>query len=837
MFNFDAQYFKRNQKLLLKVANNKFTCWLLGLNRLPAELKGKKIGRITPNSFGWEIGKPDKYNRTKKQMIFFSRPRFGEALAYSLTPFVYFQNFKQRKMIWRFSPVGLITCLILLLIPKGSFFGFAGTTYYSGYGECGLHYNDYTWSTVRGASVAQVMGGNGNIDGCLSILLNGNHYYNTRFFMKFDTSDIDTATITAASVFAKNSNTSCLTGTSSVCLLLSTANDTLATSDYNEFTTDLQSDTIIAYSAIAGADRWNEFALNATGEGNIQKTGITKFVLMNEDQDRQNSAPAIDGGGNGYAYFYNSTYTGTDHDPYLSVTTASGTAWIQDLSETISLADSIKKSPEKRTTENPAVADSLTKLSAKSLADNPTISDNLYKENNKSLTDVNSLSDSISKNNQIQKTETINLSDALIKTINKIMAENLSISDSDVKDISKSLEEILGLSDAVSLESKINLTDAMAMAETGLTLTIDKNISDNIAISDIQGLVADLNKALSDNLGISEALAIIVGYYHTIADSVAFSDVLGLILTPGKVLNDSVMVYDIKKLYEYDDPSIRYDEPGIRYDFEDGPVLTVGKYLNDGMTVSEAMVIMTGYYRNLIEQLNISDELKIDIEKRLLENISLVDSQVFSIEKILTDMITMSDFIQMVIDRVLSDNVAISELLIKDVGKVESENITITDTISKQTEKLLNENPALAESLNKEVGKTLSESLSIFENINAQTGLNINDNLLVIEVLKKDIGKNLDENITVYDLVNKSFGFQINIQDNLSVIEHLVKDYNIRLADALAVVDSVQKQVIRGLDRKTIIPKGRDRIIGSDMTDRSIIINEKKDKIILISKI
>ena len=135
MFNFDKQFFHKNQTRLLRVANSVWLRWLLGLNRLPKEFKGLKIDKITPNSIHHKIGKVIKIKgkwryREEFKAEFFTRPRFAEALAYNLSPFCYFQELRSKRMVWRFSPAGLAYVLLFGLLGKfaGLPLAFMGTT-------------------------------------------------------------------------------------------------------------------------------------------------------------------------------------------------------------------------------------------------------------------------------------------------------------------------------------------------------------------------------------------------------------------------------------------------------------------------------------------------------------------------------------------------------------------------------------------------------------------------------------------------------------------------------------------------------------------------------------
>lgn len=320
MIYFDEQFFEKHQKNLLFVANKWYLRWILGLNRLPKNIKEKQIDKITTNSIHCI-----QEDETIKG-YFFTRRRFAEALAYNFSPFVYLENIRQTKMIWRFSPAGIIGMLLLLFFPhKLGGFTFFGTVSspYSGYGECGIFNSSTVWTTVHNATSGSVLGGNGNIDGCLCIKVSSNSsYYLTRYFLKFDTSFVGSAAISSAILYAMNSIANTDPSSDEVCLVSSTAQDTLALSDFDLLGSTLQSDDRFSYNTMDASEAYRSFSLNTAGISNIAKNGTSKFALREYQHDCLNTAPTAGypGVGAGITYFFNSTYTGTDHDPYLSVT-------------------------------------------------------------------------------------------------------------------------------------------------------------------------------------------------------------------------------------------------------------------------------------------------------------------------------------------------------------------------------------------------------------------------------------------------------------------------------------------------------------------------------------
>ena len=335
MINFNKQFFKKHQKKLLFCANRWYLKWLLGLNRLPKDLKNKKIAKVDVASIHWKIGQTKK--RTKYKGAFFTRPRFAEALAFNLSPFCYFKSYQTNKFQWRFSPVGLAFGLLF-----GYFggVGFMGTTtnYYAGAGDGRVNYDDTTgqpsqanWDTVHDATT----GTNFNYDS-LTTLTSGIYIYGVgnqiriyRGFFPCDTSGLpDAASISAAImkiyVASKNDDYNG-DGYDYIAVIQTDQPNTaeLTTADYNNCgatnnpTKGSNDIDITGISTVA----YTDFTLNATGRGWVSKTGTTMLGIR-EGHDIEDNFPGdpgeVDKKSTISAYF--SERAGTDQDPYLEVT-------------------------------------------------------------------------------------------------------------------------------------------------------------------------------------------------------------------------------------------------------------------------------------------------------------------------------------------------------------------------------------------------------------------------------------------------------------------------------------------------------------------------------------
>lgn len=180
-----------------------------------------------------------------------------------------------------------------------------------------------SWTTVRDSAT----GTGADHASAASILVytekSGSNYQNWRGIMLCDTSAIDSGdTISSAKWYAKFG-----TGSGAVGLCLTqanpTSNTTLATGDYDQTRDSLNGGTEGAtrknFSAFSGTG-FQDFNLDATGIGWIDKDGISKFGFASA-WDMDNTTPTSGVGITGMVF---SNTTGTADDPRLVVQHAAG---------------------------------------------------------------------------------------------------------------------------------------------------------------------------------------------------------------------------------------------------------------------------------------------------------------------------------------------------------------------------------------------------------------------------------------------------------------------------------------------------------------------------------
>jgi len=480
MFKFNHQFFEKHQKTLIFVANKRYLRWLLGLRRLPEELKSLRIDRITPNSVHSVIelsytkkGRP----RQKVKAVFFTRPRFAEALAYNFSPFVYLANARQTKMIWRFSPAGLVGCLLLVLFPyKIGGFAFFGTTD-TFYPDPNPETTSVDGSVFRnnpgGESFAVLRAGAGTdaLDnhaynepcaGYGHLTGSGNWYRLYRGIFGFDTSALpDGASISAATfaIYGK-SKTDGISITPKIGITkgYSASNTALVASDFNvsNWENTRYCDTDITYAGFSTTG-YNTYTLNASGIANINKTGVSKFGTRTDGDIDNSSNPGGSTLADSYFAVYYSDQTGTSNDPYLSVTYATGA--------TVSVSDTFTLSE----------ANSNLRTRLTSISDTFTISESV----------------SAAKAILVSVSDSIGLTEAL----NSLRGLKTSVSDTFT--LSESLSSLRAR--LLSVSDTINLSESIAAVKAKLI-----QVSDTIGMTEGLSFVRTFVARVSDTIGLTE---------------------------------------------------------------------------------------------------------------------------------------------------------------------------------------------------------------------------------------------------------------------------------------------------------------------------------------------
>ena len=518
---FDRAFFEKHQTTLLKAANSRWTRWLLGLNRLPEKLKGWTITKITPNSIRRTFIDSNDGWKLKHEAAVFARPRFGEALAFNLSPFAYFQSADFRSWQWRFSPVGALGALVALLIPKIGFLGFIGTTdtvYPTAGSYGGIESPGGTWATAHDAAAGTTLytGAAQGFAGCQ--YYSGNIYI-LRWPLNFDLSGISaSATISAASMNTTGSYRS--GGSAHINVYGSTAENTITTADYDQGGTTAFCDTGYATDGYNTDDStYNTINLNATGRAAVEDAfgGTFKMMFREQEHDVANSTS---GTSTFQINMNTAAATGTSKDPYLSVTYTSSSAYTKKLSETINFS-------EARTNQAGL---------------------------KRSYSETVNFSEVLAKIKGHVRTflETVGFSEVLVRLHGHVRSFSETVAFSDVYartvQFFRSLSETLAVSEVLatlrarflSFSETVGFSDAFSRV-----CAYARSFSESVAASEVLAKMRGLVRAFSETVNFSEVLAKAKTFLRAFSETVHFSEVLARASAFARSFSETIGLTDL----------------------------------------------------------------------------------------------------------------------------------------------------------------------------------------------------------------------------------------------------------------------------------------------------
>lgn len=245
------------------------------------------------------------------------------------------------------------------------------------------------------------------------------------------------------------------------------------------------------------------------------------------------------------------TITATDAIIKELQTTASDSVTLSDTivketqlnpADSVTLSDAIgSKELQTNIVDSVTLSDSISKNFETTIADSVTLTDAIVKETQLTQADTVTLSDSITeKQIQLNKADTITLSDAIVKEMQLSLSDLITLSDSIVKQLEKSIADTVVLTDSYTIDRVISiiLSDSISLSDSILTKQLDLNIADTIALSDT--IAKTIEKTLADSVTLTDAQ---VKVYETILnDALALSD--NLIKQTEFSLSDSVTLTD-----------------------------------------------------------------------------------------------------------------------------------------------------------------------------------------------------------------------------------------------------------------------------------------------------
>lgn len=297
------EQFKRFQKIILFIANNRLGRFLLGVSHeVPSS---QKILRIFPNSY--IVKEQDNYVQTFRTYDLFALKleKLLKILVMVSTPLIV--------------PLPKIAPLFLPFLTTRSFFagGGDGRVARTGQGSWAAAHDNTDGTAADITATGNQVICQPSADGGWRI---------DRLFFPFDTSAIpDGAVITQGLVNIKCANLANHFIDLPIHLILTTqaSNTALVVGDFDQVGTTDQAPAINSSTFVVG--NYVTWILNATGRSNVSLTGFTKFGLRT-DHDFTNTQ-CTDAANNTTAPTFSMSETlGTDSDPYLRLTYPGGGA-------------------------------------------------------------------------------------------------------------------------------------------------------------------------------------------------------------------------------------------------------------------------------------------------------------------------------------------------------------------------------------------------------------------------------------------------------------------------------------------------------------------------------
>lgn len=325
---FGKKWFQKHQSKLLWLLNTPVVKywfrWVMRIRKHDCPIN-ERIVEILPNNFSIYLGKEgDEY---KVKTDFRTHDKYSKRLYFAFKPFWYLLHFFDWAMLDRVEELTKLS------------FGFSTLTAYPDTGSGSTTVNgwvarqnvDETWATIRAGA-----GTTSFIDDTTNNLFvgfiqttggyTGKFAVLRRSIFTFDTSAIGSSAAISDAVLSLYGASKYYDGifaaADTVDIYTSTpaSNNNLVNADFQELGSTSQSGSPISYTNWSTTG-YNAFTFNATGRGNVSKTGISKFGSRNANYDGDNVSPS--GNGDNAQYLiktYPSGTSGTSQDPKLVVT-------------------------------------------------------------------------------------------------------------------------------------------------------------------------------------------------------------------------------------------------------------------------------------------------------------------------------------------------------------------------------------------------------------------------------------------------------------------------------------------------------------------------------------
>jgi len=512
---FGVKWFEKHQAKLLWLLNTPvikiWFRWVMRIRKYDCPL-GEEIAEIRPSNFTFKeklIWIPGKKGLQRQRTTDFrTHDKYSKRLYFAFKPFWYLLHFFDWAMLDRVDAMAKLS------------FGFATLTAYPAAGEnspvdgliSARNAVSSGWAATRGASAGYFTDSTGGQAKIMTGIFSDapDKYYIQRYFCLFDTAALTSGASISDAVLSVAGNGSANQngdndGDDYIAVITTTpaSNTTLVDDDFDQVGFVEQSTQIDIGVFVSTAGSYNNFTFNSTGRGNVSKTSISKFGLL-EGHDILNRAYAGAAETQNAVTIRTADYTGTSSDPKLVITYTISTAYTKTINETLSLVDTVLKRPTRNLLETLNLTDTFSFLKIQSLVLSEIVSltDTLVKFTTRVFSETVTLTDSYVRALTTSRvyTETVALTDSLLSVITRIFTETISFSDTltSLTIFTRNLTETITHTDTyISIKSAFRtLSETITLTDATITKAITRVFTETLSLTGtlVKAITAQLRR-------------------------------------------------------------------------------------------------------------------------------------------------------------------------------------------------------------------------------------------------------------------------------------------------------------------------------------------------------
>lgn len=193
------------------------------------------------------------------------------------------------------------------------------------------------------------------------------------------------------------------------------------------------------------------------------------------------------------------------------------------------------------------------------------------------------------------------------------------------------------------------------------------------------------------------------------------------------------------------------DETGLvfYYDFEEATGTSLVDKSGNGYhgTITSGSWVASGVPKSI----TYASGLFLQTTKVLGETVTLVDTVIKSLGRTLTDAITLVDSIIKSTARTLTDPVVLVDTITRSFNRTLSEVVTLVDTLVRQTSRTLTEAITVVDTLIKATAKVLNEAVTLSDTILRAMERTFTETVTLVDTVLKQLSKTFTEAVTLTD--------------------------------------------------------------------------------------